>query len=614
MQKVRILLCFICLLLPLPLLAVTIEEEIEKERQRMYSYYQTDSVEQFMSAVDRLMDLSEKAGDDRNFYRAWSNKALYAFRKMGREKGLELAKEELAHAEKHDSKFGMYSATSANASMMSSLGQIVLAEQGYLKCIEYMHRYFPDESAAADYVGLAKIAENNHDYAKVVEYAEKALAEPNLNPIHKQVALGYFCVAIAKQIKGPDDVKRFNEAYKQWAEQREKTQQNGGLTGIVRFYYAKVNGHYEEALKEAQQINSVLNRLPFVSEAYALLGNYQEAYQTYREYKKVTDSLNTASIRQHTSEYAMQLGVARAEMEAQQSRERTHHVMMAMVGVVALITIFFLSFYLYRRRQQLKQLRKAYDQLKETTTEKERYASELRIARDIQMNMVPNTFPAFPERQDIDLYAAMIPAREVGGDLYDYILAGDRLCFCVGDVSGKGVPAAMTMTVVVNLFRTFAKDGFSPTDIATRLNDTLAEDNESGTFVTMFIGVIDLASGSLDYCNCGHNPPVMIDMQRPSLMETETNVVIGLWPGFQFVGGHVSSILFKPLIIYTDGLTEAENVRQEQFGEAHMLEVLEWNRFENAEQTVKLLLKEVKLHEEGTAPSDDLSVFCLYIK
>ena len=121
MRKVRFLLCLITLMLPLSVSADTLDEEIEHERQRMYSFYQTDSVEQFMAAVDQLMKLAERSGDEQNFYRAWSNKALYTFRKLGRENGLALAKEELAYAEKHQSKYGLYSATSANASMMSTL-------------------------------------------------------------------------------------------------------------------------------------------------------------------------------------------------------------------------------------------------------------------------------------------------------------------------------------------------------------------------------------------------------------------------------------------------------------------------------------------------------------
>ena len=491
-----------------------------------------------------------------------------------------------------------------------------------------MHRYFPKESAAADYVGLAKISENNHDYKKMVLYAEKALGEPNINPIHKQAALGYLCVAIAKQINGPADVKRFNEAYERWAEQQEKTQQNGGLKGIVRYYHAKVNGRYAEALEEAQKINSLMNRLPFVSEAYALMGDYKNAYLTYREYKKISDSLNTVSIRQQTTESSMQLGVARAELEAHNSREHTRHVIIAMAGIIALIIILFLIFYLHRRRQQMNKLKTAYDQLETTTTAKERIDSELRIARDIQMGMVPSKFPAYPERNDIDLYALMVPAKEVGGDLYDFFLQGDRFYFCVGDVSGKGVPASMTMAVVVNLFRTVAKEGFPPEYVATKLNDTLSADNESGMFVTMFIGMIDLNTGRLDFCNCGHNPP-MLGQHRAHTSQTvfryiemEPNAPIGLWPGLEFVGEHIDGVKDHSLFVYTDGVSEAENIDQEQFGERRMLRVLNESSQPFGERLPKsrsrYLVDRMKTVVEqfvGDAEqSDDLTMFCVQIK
>ena len=580
----------------------------------MYRLYNTDSLDQFMAATNRLKQLTQQSGEERLFYKAWSNQALYVFRKQSRTKGLEIANEEKEYAQEHDSKFGLYAATSASTTMMSTMGLIDEAEAGLNESISYLHRYFPGESAAVDYIGLAKIYENRNDYRKMISYAEQALKEPGVSDIHQVAAKSYICVGLAKLAKTPADIEKFNQAYEDFEKIAGETGYDGGLSEVVRYYHARLNGHYAEAMEHARKINSPANRLNFVAEAYTLTGDYKSAYEAHKVFKKYTDSLNSASAKQQTMEHALQLDLIRAEDEAEDLRLINQRQWLFMLMVVALLTIAFLLFYLYRRRQQMKQLKVAYDQLEQTTTEKERYASELRIARNIQMGMVPNTFPAFPERQDIDLFAAMVPAREVGGDLYDYILAGDRLCFCVGDVSGKGVPASMTMTVVMNLFRTFAKDGFSSTEIARRLNDTLAADNENGTFVTMFIGVIDLASGSLDYCNCGHNPPVIIDVQHPSFMETESNVVIGLWPDFQFVGGHVSSILYKPLLIYTDGLTEAENARQEQFGEERLLEVLGWNRFENTQQTVELLLKEVKTHEAGTVPHDDLTMLCIYIK
>ena len=150
------------------------------------------------------------------------------------------------------------------------------------------------------------------------------------------------------------------------------------------------------------------------------------------------------------------------------------------------------------------------DELKQTTAQKASIEHELKVASDIQMAMVPRKFPAFPERDDIDLFAAMVPAKEVGGDLYDYFILDEQLYFCIGDVSGKGIPASLLMAVTRNLFRIIAQQGHTPESIAMQINSVLSRDNEQGMFVTMFIGQIDLKDGVLRYCNCGHNPPVIV--------------------------------------------------------------------------------------------------------
>ena len=159
-------------------------------------------------------------------------------------------------------------------------------------------------------------------------------------------------------------------------------------------------------------------------------------------------------------------------------------------------------------------LKAAYVQLEAPTAAKDRIESELRIARDIQMSMLPNTFPS---NHGLDIFAMMNPAKEVGGDLYGFLLVpaneqqgiGERLYFCIGDVSGKGVPASLFMAQSARLFRTLAGEGLSPDDIAVRMNNGLSEGNSNMMFVTMFIGLLYLDTGRLDFCNCGHNPPLI---------------------------------------------------------------------------------------------------------
>ena len=254
------------------------------------------------------------------------------------------------------------------------------------------------------------------------------------------------------------------------------------------------------------------------------------------------------------------------------------------------------------------------DELTRTTANKVRIEGELQIARNIQMGMLPQVFPPFPERKDIDLYASMVPAREVGGDLYDYFIQGSRLYFCIGDVSGKGVPASLFMTVVQNLFRAAGQQGLLPAEIAHRINETLADRNEQLMFVTMFIGAIDLETGRLDFCNCGHNPPVVLPKGgHPFFLSCKANMSIGILPEAKFEGESVESFMDTPLFLYTDGLNEAENPEHVLFGTDRLLAVL-GEPYTDAETVVKRMQAAISDHVAGADASDDLTMLCLEIK
>ena len=254
------------------------------------------------------------------------------------------------------------------------------------------------------------------------------------------------------------------------------------------------------------------------------------------------------------------------------------------------------------------------DELTRTTANKVRIEGELQIARHIQMGMLPQVFPPFPDWKDMDLYASMVPAREVGGDLYDYFIQGGRLYFCIGDVSGKGVPASLFMTVVQNLFRAAGQQGLLPAEIAHRINETLADRNEQLMFVTMFIGAIDLETGRLDFCNCGHNPPVVLPKGgHPFFLSCKANMSIGILPEAKFEGESVESFMDTPLFLYTDGLNEAENPEHVLFGTDRLLAVL-GEPYTDAETVVKRMQAAISDHVAGADASDDLTMLCLEIK
>jgi serine phosphatase RsbU (regulator of sigma subunit) len=157
-----------------------------------------------------------------------------------------------------------------------------------------------------------------------------------------------------------------------------------------------------------------------------------------------------------------------------------------------------------------------------------------------------------------------------------------------------------------------------PAEIATRMNDELGEDNEQGMFVTMFMGLIDLSTGHLYFCNAGHNPPVIGNGEGAqtsySFMEMEPNAPVGLWPGLEYIGEEITDIRCRPIFVYTDGLNEAENMSQEQFGDDHLLDIMNTHTFVSSRQTVDMLKEEVEKHRNGAEPNDDLTMLCINIK
>ena len=251
-------------------------------------------------------------------------------------------------------------------------------------------------------------------------------------------------------------------------------------------------------------------------------------------------------------------------------------------------------------------------ELTESTATRERMARELQIARNIQMNMVPHNFPS---REDIDLYASMTPAREVGGDLYDFFIQDEKVYVCIGDVSGKGIPASLFMAVSRGMFRILARQGLSPAEIAHQVNQTLSEENREMLFVTMFFAVIDLASGVMDYCNCGHNPPVIIPGggKAPHFLACKSNTVIGVMEDFDFEGQQVKDMHGKALFLYTDGLNEAENAAHEQFGNDRMLAEIGREPLSDVRTLVTRLEEAVKTHVAGAEASDDLTMLCVRV-
>ena len=676
--------------------------EVKRLQSRMYKLYPTNDYDAFMLVTDSLKEACLKAGDERFFYKAWGNQALFSCNRQRRNRGLAIAKEMQDYAVVHGSKFGIYSGTHVSSYILGMMGNREEAKKGLLAAANYLHEHFPGESAASDYLEVAKLFYEQSDIENCLHYSRLALKEPKLEPLHRVNAWSFMCCAVADSSnyhpKNGNYLEEFNHYYAEREKAKKAFGRGDSYEPRVAIWRAINDSDFDQAVRLCDKLRSPLQHMEMLRFVYKRMGRFEEAFKIQKKYYQAKEAYNsdrnahllmemsaamdlgrmeseakdlklrnqqlrleqTASALEHERlekealdlslrnrdvelqnasvklkndslrHYSreMELREIKTKMEAEQDALRARTLIIMLAGGLTALIIASLLFFLHRRRVQMQQLRKAYDKLEETTSAKERIESELRIARDIQLGMVPSTFPAYPERNDIDLYARMTPAKAVGGDLYDFFLQGQTFYFCVGDVSGKGVPASMTMAVAVNLFRTVAKEGFPPAYVATKLNDTLSADNDSGLFVTMFIGMINLKTGRMDFCNAGHNPPLIIDRpaapgepNRTHFLEMEPNAPIGLWPELEFVGETVENVKGRQLFVYTDGVTEAENAAQEQYGDDRLLQLLSTARQplgENVPKSRSRYLVErvgdsVKAFVGDAEQSDDLTMLAIRV-
>lgn len=250
------------------------------------------------------------------------------------------------------------------------------------------------------------------------------------------------------------------------------------------------------------------------------------------------------------------------------------------------------------------------EELKSTTTAKASIESELKIAHDIQMSMLPKTYPAFPNRHDLDIYGQVMPAKAVGGDLYDFFIRNEKLFFCIGDVSGKGVPASLVMAVTRSLFRNVAAYREEPNHIAMALNEALSSNNDTGMFVTTFIGVLDLATGHLCFTNAGHNPPLLLTNGSVSILSCDANIPAGVMSGWEFNTQHLQFKTGDSIFLYTDGLNEAEDSENHQFGMDRMIEVAN-HTINEPQRLIEAMTTSVRLFVGDAEQSDDLTMLAV---
>ena len=260
---------------------------------------------------------------------------------------------------------------------------------------------------------------------------------------------------------------------------------------------------------------------------------------------------------------------------------------------------------------------KYIDELKNTTAQKASIESELQVASGIQMGMLPKKFPTYPERDDVQLYASLTPAKEVGGDLFDFYFRDEKLFFCIGDVSGKGVPASLFMAVTRAVFRTVSARESMPDHIMAALNQTMVDMNETNMFVTLFIGVLDLPTGRMHYCNAGHDAPLLVGA-GVGLLSCDANIPVGVMPSWKYTLQEAQIFTGTTIFLFTDGLTEAEDATHNQFRMERINDVAAQalaHHQQEPRQLIGLMTDAVRQFVGDAEQSDDLTLMAIqYIK
>lgn len=376
---------------------------------------------------------------------------------------------------------------------------------------------------------------------------------------------------------------------------------------------------------EVALVDREFNIISHPNQSY-ILKNISEIDQ-YKSYQS-DDSMRVKMLEHQIGQYLVNKGTDREGMFYFAPIERTgwtisiecpsdeifksvEHMKNTTRAIAAISMLFMLLCFglLFRRIQKI-------------TVSKAGIERDLEIASKIQMGMLPKLYPAFPDRKELDVYGFLKPAKTVGGDLYDYFIRDEKFYFCIGDVSGKGVPASLFMAVIRALFRNISLHVEDPSEIISSLNKALSQGNTHNMFCTMFLGVLDLKNGHLDYCNAGHNSPV-IRRLRPDgsvnvyYAQPETNLALGVIEEFVYKKGQTTLSPGEAIFLYTDGVTEAEDHNKKMFGEDATLKALSTARARHAttaKDFVDDVYRTVTEFAQGAEQSDDITMLVVEYK
>ena len=383
-MKTKILSIVFCLLGLMPMQGQTIHQEVKQLQTEMYKYFSTPEQEKFMEVTNQLKNKCLEIQDEQLFYKAWGNQAIYLAIHEQRTKALNVAKKMREYANEHESYFGQYTAMHVQGTIYLRMQNYSSAENSFKDAIDMLHEHFPGESAAADYLELAMIANRRSDKKLGILYGEKVLKEPNLQPQHEIRAYSQLC----QYAYVDNDRDRFNELYEAWKKLLIETS-GGSLESTVEAQHLVINGRYEEALAYCEQV-PLKNRGNIEAKIYHLMGDDTKAYKCLRQYINVKDSINKEDQARLFSDYIVQsrneqLENERLRLEAENKTLRLRIYIILVIAVVGVSAVL-----LYKRQRTVKKLREDNQTLDDARQKAEKAHDEVQKALDLKREFLYN--------------------------------------------------------------------------------------------------------------------------------------------------------------------------------------------------------------------------------
>jgi sigma-B regulation protein RsbU (phosphoserine phosphatase) len=479
-----------------------------------------------------------------------------------------------------------------------------------------MHAQMDDRHTMATVlINIGNIYTDEKKYSEAIEHFEKAIdmAQLSGNKRSEALAIGNIGTLFQNQYKDTSASTYMN---------RDLIQKS------IRYL-----SHSVLKFEENGELQHRSVKLKLLSDAYADYGDFKNAYKYNQYYNQIHDSIfntdQTKNLEQLKYQQIMHSDSLRNELAQSQLLGELHKEKFRMNVLIGLgLMILLMSIGLFSRINYIKKSRaalvvekeksddlldKLQDAYKTISVQNERMSGELNVAKDIQMSMLPLIFPAFPKRADIDIHAHLIPAREVGGDFYDFFFIDDQhLCMVVGDVSGKGVPAALMMAVCKTVIKSRASNDLSPASILTHVNNEMARENNNYMFITVFLAIMNTYTGELTYCNAGHNPTYIIrnsgEIEKLAVLH---GPVIAAMEEMSYSETTISIEKYEIIFAYTDGIPEAHNSKGELYSDQRLQNELRTCSRDSSQKLIEDVLNTVYVFEGDTERFDDITALSI---